>query len=213
MTYTESALVAFSTLLATIGPLETAVLFAALTPGVTRERRRQIAIKAILIATGILLFFTLLGGPIFRQLGVTLAALQAAGGVLLLLIALDMIFMPDTGMFTLSKDETREAEHKDDISVVPLATPIIAGPGAMGGVVLVAAKAEGDPIGLAVIVGTVLVTMAGTLLLFFGAGQIRHYMSDTAINVITRVMGIILAALAMQYLFNGIEQSGLFSHS
>ena len=63
MTYTESALVAFSTLLATIGPLETAVLFAALTPGVTRERRRQIAIKAILIATGILLFFTLLGGP------------------------------------------------------------------------------------------------------------------------------------------------------
>jgi len=210
MTYSESALVAFSTLIATIGPLETAVLFAALTPGVTRERRRQIAIKAILIATGILLFFTLLGGPIFRQLGVTLAALQAAGGVLLLLIALDMIFMPDTGMFTLSKDETREAERKDDISVVPLATPIIAGPGAMGGVVLVAAKADGDPMGLAVIVGTVLFTMALTLLLFFGAGQIRHYMSDTAINVITRVMGIILAALAMQYLFNGIEQSGLF---
>lgn len=213
MTYSESALVAFSTLVATIGPLETAVLFAALTPGVTRERRRQIAIKAILIATGILLFFTLLGGPIFRQLGVTLAALQAAGGVLLLLIALDMIFMPDTGMFTLSKDETREAERKDDISVVPLATPIIAGPGAMGGVVLVAAKAEGDPMGLAVIVGTVLFTMAVTLLLFFGAGQIRHYMSDTAINVITRVMGIILAALAMQYLFNGIEQSGLFTHA
>lgn len=213
MTYTESALVAFSTLLATIGPLETAVLFAALTPGVTRERRRQIAIKAILIATGILLFFTLLGGPIFRQLGVTLAALQAAGGVLLLLIALDMIFMPDTGMFTLSKDETREAEKKDDISVVPLATPIIAGPGAMGGVVLVAAKADGDPLGLAVIAGTVLVTMAATLVLFFGAGQIRHYMSDTAINVITRVMGIILAALAMQYLFNGIEQSGIFTYS
>ena len=213
MTYTESALVAFSTLLATIGPLETAVLFAALTPGVTRERRRQIAIKAILIATAILLFFTLLGGPIFRQLGVTLAALQAAGGVLLFLIALDMIFMPDTGMFTLSKDETREAENKDDISVVPLATPIIAGPGAMGGVVLVAAKADGDPLGLAVIVGTVLVTMAATLLLFFGAGQIRHYMSDTAINVITRVMGIILAALAMQYLFNGIAQSGIFTHS
>jgi multiple antibiotic resistance protein len=213
MTYSESALVAFSTLIATIGPLETAVLFAALTPGVTRERRRQIAIKAILIATGILLFFTLLGGPIFRQLGVTLAALQAAGGVLLLLIALDMIFMPDTGMFTLSKDETREAERKDDISVVPLATPIIAGPGAMGGVVLVAAKAHGDPMGLAVIVGTVLFTMALTLLLFFGAGQIRHYMSDTAINVITRVMGIILAALAMQYLFNGIEQSGLFTHT
>jgi multiple antibiotic resistance protein len=213
MTYTESALVAFSTLLATIGPLETAVLFAALTPGVTRERRRQIAVKAILIATGILLFFTFLGGPIFRSLGVTLAALQAAGGVLLLLIALDMIFMPDTGMFTLSKGETLEAERKDDISVVPLATPIIAGPGAMGGVVLIAAKNEGDPMGLAVIAGAILVTMAATLMLFFGAGQIRHYMSDTAINVITRVMGIILAALAMQYLFNGIAQSGLFAHS
>jgi multiple antibiotic resistance protein len=213
MNYLESALVAFSTLVATVGPIETAVLFAALTPGVTKAKRRQIAIKSILIATTILLFFTLFGAPILRQLGVTLAALQAAGGILLLLIALDMIFMPDTGMFTLSQDETREAERKHDISVVPLATPIIAGPGAMGGVVLVASKASGDPIALAVIAVTVLATMLATLLLFFGAGQIRHYMSDTSINVITRVMGIILAALAMQYLFNGIEQSGIFGHA
>jgi len=213
MSYLESALVAFSTLVATVGPIETAVLFAALTPGITKAKRRQIAIKSILIATAILLFFTLFGAPILRQLGVTFAALQAAGGILLLLIALDMIFMPDTGMFTLSKDETREAERKNDISVVPLATPIIAGPGAMGGVILVASKAAGDPIALAVIVATVLATMLATLLLFLGAGQIRHYMSDTSINVLTRVMGIILAALAMQYLFNGIEQSGIFGHA
>jgi multiple antibiotic resistance protein len=213
MTYLESALVAFSTLVATVGPIETAVLFAALTPGVSKQRRRQIALKAILIATAILLFFALFGGPILHQLGVTLAALQASGGILLLLIALDMIFMPDTGMFTLSKDETLEAERKDDISVVPLATPIIAGPGAMGGVILAATKAGGDPIALSVIAATVLATMFATLLLFFGAGQIRHYMSDTAINVITRVMGIILAAMAMQYLFNGIEQSGIFERA
>ncbi len=210
MNYLESALVAFSTLLATIGPIETAVLFAAMTPGVTTAKRRQIAIKAILIATLILLFFTLLGGPLLHQLGVTLAALQAAGGVLLLLIALDMIFMPDSGMFTLSQDEAREAERKADISVVPLATPIIAGPGAMGGVILVASKAQGDPMALAVIVTTVLITMGLTLLLFLGAGQIRHYISDTTTNVITGVMGIVLAALAMQFLFNGIEQSGIF---
>ena len=213
MTYVESALVAFSTLVATVGPIETAVLFAALTPGVSKQRRRQIAIKAIAIATTILLFFTLFGAPILHQLGVTLAALQASGGILLLLIALDMIFMPDSGMFTLSKDEELEAERKNDISVVPLATPIIAGPGAMGGVILVATKAGGDPIALTVIAATVLITMLATLLLFFGAGQIRHYMSDTAINVITRVLGIILAAMAMQYLFNGIEQSGIFGRS
>ena len=154
MTHIEAALVAFSTLVATIGPIETAILFAALTPGVSAVRRRQIAVKAVLIATAILLFFTLFGGPIFQQLGVTLAALQAAGGILLLLIALDMIFMPDSGMFTLSQGETREAKSKDDISVVPLATPIIAGPGAMGGVVLIASKAHSDPAALVTIVAT-----------------------------------------------------------
>lgn len=210
MTYTEAALVAFSTLVATIGPIETAILFAALTPGVTVARRRQIAVKAASTATIILLFFTFFGGPIFHELGVTQAALQASGGILLLLIALDMIFMPDSGMFTLTRDEESEAKRKEDITIVPLATPIIAGPGAMGGIVLVASKAGGDPIALSVIAATIVATMAGVLILLLGAGQIRHYMSDTTVNVITRVMGIVLAALAMQFLFNGIGQSGLF---
>ena len=95
---------------------------------------------------------------------------------------------------------------------MPLATPIIAGPGAMGGVVLVASKAHGDPAALAAVVATVIATMGLTLLLLLGAGQIRHFISDTTANVVTRVMGIVLAALAMQFLFNGIEQSGIFGN-
>lgn len=209
-TMLSTALVAFSTLFATVGPIESAVLFAALTPRMAPSERRIIAFKATFIATLVLLFFTLLGGPILRALGVTLAALEAAGGILLLLIAIEMIFMPASGLFTLSADEAKEAERKSDISIVPLATPILAGPGAMGGVIVLASKAGGDPAGLVVVVAALLATMIVTYLLLLAAVQIRHHVSDTAVNVITRVMGILLAALAMQFLFNGIADSKIF---
>ena len=206
----STALVAFSTLLATVGPIESAVLFAALTPRMAPRNRRIIAFKATFIATLVLLFFTLLGGPILHALGVTLAELEAAGGVLLLLIAIEMIFMPSSGLFTLLPDEAKEAEGKSDISVVPLATPILAGPGAMSGVIVLASKADGDPASIAVVVGALLATMVVTYVLLMAAVQIRHHISDTAVNVITRVMGILLAALAMQFLFNGIADSKIF---
>ena len=210
MSLLETGLLAFSTLFATIGPIETAILFVALTPRMDARHRRNIAIKATVIATVILVFFTLVGGPMLHQLGVTLPALHAAGGVLLMIIAIDMIFLPDSNLFTLSREEEREAERKGDISVVPLATPIIAGPGAMGGVILVASRAQGDPVTLTVIIVAVLAIMLVTLVLLLTAAQIRRYVSDTAVNVLTRVMGIILSALAMQFLFNGIIESGVF---
>lgn len=206
----STALVAFSTLFATIGPIESAIIFAALTPRLEPSERRRVAIRATLIASTVLLFFTLLGGPTLRALGVSLAALEAAGGILLLLISIEMIYSRSSGILHLSPDEAKEAEGKTDISVVPLAMPILAGPGAMGGVIVLSTKADGDPANMAVLVLALVAIMLVTYGLLVAATWLRQHISDTAVNVITRVMGILLAALAMQFLFNGIAESRIF---
>ena len=125
----ETALVAFTTFFATIGPLDVAALFAALTVQATPKERRQMALKGALIACVILLFFALFGKSVLASFGITLSALQASGGVLLLLIAIDMVFARNSGSSTTTDEERAEAKGKKDVSVFPLATPLIAGPG------------------------------------------------------------------------------------
>ncbi len=205
----ETALKSFTTFFATIGPIEAAVLFATLTPKMPRAERRRIALRATVIATMILGFFTLLGGPILRQLGVSIAALQTAGGIVLLLIALDMIFARPGGSIKLTPLEGEEAQTRDDVAVFPLATPLLAGPGAMSAGILLAANAHGEPLGLAVVAGALLAVMAITLALLALAHELNRMMSLTAQRVLIRVFGILLAAIAVQALFNGIGASGL----
>ena len=205
----ETALKSFTTFFATIGPIEAAVLFATLTPKMPRTERRRIALRATVIATMILGFFTLLGGPILRQLGVSIAALQTAGGIVLLLIALDMIFARPGGSIKLTPLEGEEAQTRDDVAVFPLATPLLAGPGAMSAGILLAANTHGEPLGLAVVAGALLAVMAITLALLTLAHELNRMMSLTAQRVLIRVFGILLAAIAVQALFNGIRTSGL----
>lgn len=206
----ETALKSFTTFFATIGPVEAAVLFATLTPKMARAERRAIAIRATLIASLILGFFTLLGGPILRELGVSLPALQTAGGIILLLIALDMIFASPGGAFKLSPVEGEEAQSRDDLAVFPLATPLLAGPGAMSAGILLAANTQGAALDLAIVTAALAAVMAVTLAVLTLAHELNHMMSLTAQRVLIRVFGILLAAIAVQALFNGIRGSGLF---
>jgi multiple antibiotic resistance protein len=206
----ETALKSFTTFFATIGPIEAAVLFATLTPKMARDERRKIAVRATLIATIILVFFTVLGGPVLHQLGVTLPALQTAGGIVLLLIALDMIFASPGGSFKLSPLEGEEAQTRDDVAVFPLATPLLAGPGAMSAGILLAANAHAEPLGMAVIVAALAAVMLATLALLTLAHDLNRMISLTAQRVLVRVFGILLAAIAVQAIFNGIRGSGLF---
>ena len=205
----ETALTSFTTFFATVGPIEAAVLFATLTPKMARAERRSIAFRATLIAAMILGFFTLLGGPILSQLGVSIAALQTAGGVVLLLIAIDMIFARPGGSIKLSPSEGAEAQSRDDVAVFPLATPLLAGPGAMSAGILLAANAHGEPLGLAIVAAALAAVMAATLALLLLAHELNGMMSLTAQRVLVRVFGILLAAIAVQALFNGIGASGL----
>lgn len=193
-----------TTFFATIGPIEAAVLFATLTPKMDRPARQAIALKATLIATGILLVFTLFGQPLLRQLGVSIAALQTAGGIILLLIALDMVFAKPGSAFKLTPSEGAEAQSKDEIAVFPLATPLLAGPGAMSSGILMAANAHGEPAQLILVVVALLAVMALTFALLLASHDLNRLLGITAQRVLMRVFGILLAAIAVQAVFTGI---------
>lgn len=209
----ETAFSAFATFFATIGPVEAAILYAALSPRFTRRERTLIALKAVAIATAIVLFFALFGSPILSALGVTFPALQAAGGIILLIIAIDMIFETRIGGSTMSFPESLEAKAKDEIAVFPLATPILAGPGAMSGAMLLMAGTDGDIGRQAAVLVALFVIMAMALVLMLAAQELREWIGVTAQKVIMRVSGILLAAIAMQSLFNGIAESGIFTRT
>lgn len=208
----QTALTSFATFFATIGPIEAAAVFAGLTNGLDPPRRRAIAIKAVMIATLLLMFFTFAGQPLLRQLGVSIAALQIAGGIILLMIALDMIFARP-GQSKLTPPENAEAHVKDDIAVFPLATPLLAGPGTMSATMVLASKTPGDMSSMGLIAGTLLAVMALTLALLLVADRLDRLIGVTASRVLMRVFGILLAAIAVQSTFNGLELSGFVKRS
>jgi len=207
----EIAIRAFTTFFATVSPVDVAALFAALSAAATPKQRRSMAVKGTLIATVLLLLFTLFGAEVLRLMGISLPALKTAGGVLLLLMSIDMVFARPSGMTSTTVAENSEAATKVDISVFPLATPLIAGPGALGAAVLLAAETEGDLVLQAMVVAALLAVMVTTLALLLIAAQVHRFLGVTGQNVITRVVGILLAALAVQFLFDGVRTSGLLS--
>lgn len=209
MTIVDTALVAFTTFFAMVGPIEVAVIFAALTPHETPASRRHTALKATAIACAILLVFALIGEFLLQRLGISLAALRTAGGVLLLLLGVDLVFARGSGGTTTTADERTEAATRHDISVFPLATPLIAGPGAIAVTILLIGDAEGDLIKQAAIVVAMLVVLAITWLLLVSATQVQRLMGITGLKVVNRVFGVLVTALAVQFIFDGVRESGL----
>ncbi|MGH1427636.1 MAG: MarC family protein [Arenicella sp.] len=205
----ETAGQAIATFFATIGPLDVAAMFAALTANQTAQQKRSIAIRGVLIATVILVTFALIGELLLAGLGISLAALRAAGGILLLLIGIEMVFARSSGSTSTTDEEEKEAIGKADISVFPLATPLIAGPGAMGAAILLMTSQQGNIAGQAVIILSLLAVLLFTFICLLLAGKLQEWLGVTGMHVITRVMGVLLAALAIQFIFDGIKQSGL----
>ena len=210
----ETALTAFTTFFAVIGPIDSAVIAASLTPHATKAERRAISLKAVAIATLIVLAFALVGQPLLTQLGVSLPALQVAGGIILLLIALDMTLSKRPSPARLTPKESEEAETRAEqhaeIAVFPLATPLLAGPGAMTSAIVLAAGTNGEPKLLVAVVLAILAVMAVTLILLLLAQEIHHMIGLTARKVIVRVFGVLLAGIAVQSIFNGITASHIF---
>ncbi|MEM7206583.1 MAG: MarC family protein [Pseudomonadota bacterium] len=207
----EIAAVATATFFATIGPLDIAAMFAVLTAGQTSREKRTLALRGTAIAGFILIAFALGGEFLLGRLGISLAALRTAGGVLLLLIGIEMVFARTSGGTSTTDDEQQEAEAKTDISVFPLATPLIAGPGAMGAAILLMADQQGDTLAQLVVLASLLAILILTCVSMLLASSIQRLLGVTGMHVISRVMGVLLCALAVQFMFDGIAQSGLLS--
>lgn len=205
----ETGIVAFTTFFATIGPVDVAVVYAAMTTGNSAQDKRSMALRGCFIALIILVIFALAGEGLLNSLGISLAALKFAGGILLLLIGIDLAFARGTGGARTTVEETQEAVSKDDVSVFPLATPLIAGPGTMGAVVLLMANAGSDLAAEAIVMAALIGVILITLVLLLLANQVQRLLGVTGIHVISRIFGVLLTALAVQFMFDGLTDSGL----
>lgn len=205
----ETAAIALTTFFATISPLNVAAVFATLTTNESSSYRRTMATRGALIASAILILFAMVGETLLTSLGISLAALRTSGGILLLLIGIEMVFVRSSGGTSTTQDEEQEAAAKQDISVFPLATPMMAGPGAMGAAILLMANTQGDIALQVTVIGSLLVVIMATFISLLLASQIQKILGVTGMQVISRVMGVLLSALAVQFIFDGIKQSGL----
>jgi multiple antibiotic resistance protein len=204
----NSFLVAFVTLFATVGVADIAFIFAALTKDNTPVQRRTFATRGVLVALGILLFFAVLGNAILDIFGITIPALRTAGGILLLLIAIDMVFARHSGGTGTTDEEEVEARQSHDISVFPLAMPLMAGPGAISAVILLTTGARSD-VEFWLVLAAIVVILALCWLTLLIAIPIQRLLGLTGLSVVSRIVGILLAALAVQFVFDGIQASGL----
>ena len=196
---------AFVTFLVVIDPPGCAPIFASLTSGTSGEHRRATAFRSVGIAAGILIFFGLLGQQLLHALGVSLTAFRIAGGILLFLIAVDMIFEKRTERRETRAEEV-SAAHVDDISVFPMAIPMIAGPGSIASIMLLMARSDGLSASL-VVLAALLATLLLTLLCLLLAGPLMRALGHRMEAMLTRLLGVILAALAAQFVIDGLKRT------
>ncbi|WP_371171003.1 MarC family protein [Aliiroseovarius sp. 2305UL8-7] len=197
---------AFVTLFVVMDPIGLSPMFMALTQGMAENKRRAIAIRACAIAGVILTLFAFLGESVLGFLGISMAAFRISGGILLLLTALDMLFERRTKR---RKDQTEEGvDSDDDPSVFPLAMPLIAGPGSITAVILLSGQGEGfSGVGLAMTVMVLVLLIA--LILFIASSFLERLLRETGIKVVTRILGMLLSALAVQFVLEGLRDFGL----
>ena len=197
---------AFITLAVIIDPPGCAPIFASLTSGTPSVHRRKMAVRSTGVAWCILVFFALLGEPLLDTLGISLSAFRLAGGIMLFMIALDMVFERRTERREERAKEIEGTSQAEDIAVFPMAIPMIAGPGSIATIMLLTARADGTVEGLIVLAAMTAViglTLAALLL----AGPLMKLIGAKLEAMITRILGVILAALAVQFVLDGLERS------
>ncbi|MCK0148664.1 MarC family protein [Marivita sp. S6314] len=191
---------AFVTMFVVIDPIGLTPIFIALTPGMTPAQRRAIAIRTTVIAAALLFLFAFLGEQVLGFIGISMPAFRIAGGILLFITALDMLFERRTKR----REDQAEADDVPDPSVFPMAIPLIAGPGAIASIILLAGEAEGT-IGMVSVLGMMVAVLVLVFLFFLSASVIERALGKTGIVVVTRLLGMLLAALSVQFVLDGIR--------
>ncbi len=198
------AFVALTAVLFVVDPFAAAPIFLAITAGDDRAKRRETARRAALAAFVMLVVFAVAGGFIFRAFGISLGAFKIAGGVMLFLMALDM--MRATPSRTRSSEEEQaESVAKDDVALVPMAMPMLAGPGAIATVMVLMSRAAWDPVRTGLVIGAVAVTCVVAWLMMRSAAEAERFISRTTLHVFERIMGLLLAAVAVEFVMGGLR--------
>jgi multiple antibiotic resistance protein len=202
----ESAflITAFATLFVVIDPPGLVPMFIALTTGMGADQRRTIALRGCIIAAVMLTVFAIAGEAVLGFIGISMSAFRIAGGLLLFLTALDMLFERRT--------QRREGQHADpdhDPSVFPLATPLIAGPGAIASMILLVGQSGPGWTGTVAVIALMLAMVAVTYLFLLASPPLERMLGRTGTIVITRLLGMLLAALSVQFVIDGIKGTGL----
>lgn len=196
------AISTLTALFVVVDPFACVPLFVAITDGDTEEQKRRAASRASLVAGITLTAFALSGSLLFRLLGVSVGAFRIAGGVLLFLLAVDMLRAQRSRQRTTPEEE-EEGANKPDVSVFPLGIPMLAGPGATSTVMVLVSRAE-NALQYAIVLMAILVTLVVAYLVLRGASAVAHRLGRTGMNVLERVMGLVLAAVAVQFVVDGI---------
>lgn len=202
----ELFLSAFAMLFVVIDPPGCAPIYAGLTKGAGPVQQRAMAVRAVMIATAILLVFALVGEALLRTLGISLSAFRIAGGIMLFIIALEMVFEKRQERREDRAEKVMQTPEVEDVSVFPMAMPMIAGPGSIATTMLLVSRAEG-PGQTAVVFGALLLVLALTLGALLAAGPLMRLLGAKIESVITRLLGVLLAALAIQFVIDGVKQS------
>ena len=197
---------AFITFLVIIDPPGCAPIFASLTRGTDAAHRRKMAVRSSVVAWCILIFFALLGEAMLDKLGIDLASFRLAGGIMLFIIALEMVFEKRTERREERAKEIEGTPEAEDISVFPMAIPMIAGPGSIASIMLLIGRADG-PAEWGVVLGAMTAVIILTLLALLSAGPLMKLIGARLEAMITRILGVILAALAAQFVIDGLRQS------
>lgn len=203
--FVEFATAALVTMLVTLDPPGLAPIFLSLTRGMSEGERRQVAIRASIIAFCIMAFFAVAGDVVLKALGVSLPAFRIAGGLLLFWIAFEMVFERRTERKQQTAETAITQDHIRNVAAFPLAIPLMAGPGALTAMILLAGRAHGDPLLLATLAVICGLVVFSCLLVFLTATPIAKLLGVTGNIVLTRLLGVILAALAVQFVIDGIK--------
>ena len=203
---TELFLSAFITMFVVIDPPGCAPIYAGLTKGAAQDQRRNMAIRATLIAGAILLLFALFGEALLGALHIELDSFRIAGGLMLFLIALDMVFEKRTQRREERAEKIAATPEVEDVSVFPMAMPMLAGPGAIASIMLLMSKSSGTQ-GTLVVLAALLLVLLLTLAALVAAGPLMRLFGDRVEAVITRLLGVLLAALAAQYVLDGLKSA------
>jgi multiple antibiotic resistance protein len=205
--YVRFSLLALSSIFFLVDPFAALPTFLAVTVGVDKARRKVMARKASITAWVVLSAFAIAGQYIFKMFGITLPAFELAGGVILLLIGLDMLQAKRSATQEVS-DETEDAAKKDDAGIVPLGIPMLAGPGSITAVMVLVGQVEDHPWRMVAILAAIFVTAAICYLVLGNSDKVSNVLGDTGVRILVRIMGLLLVALAMQYFVNGLVDLG-----